>query len=232
MRAWMVVRPLSKVRQQKMDGWITKRHNRFILFIHILNNNRLKNWGIKGESSIKKTYSVSLCHLFTFYLSEKEVWEPCGVTWHFVIRLIVFPAGWSPSNLPHTQHFTTAPRPFAIFWIYGSVRTGLQRWKRMPLQDNGMKKQKSQSNCRTAMVLVCCVFHGLTSSWSHIIFFPHEMSCNKVCLSPQNCQKLLFSVSELWRVLVRMTRVIVRSLSDKISSVLLPFPCKNSRIWM
>lgn len=171
---------------------------------------------------------MSLCHLFTFYLSEKEVWEPCGVTWHFVIRLIVFPAGWSPSNLPHTQHFTTVPRPFAIFWIYGSVRTGLQRWERMPLQDNGMKKQKhTKSHSFSALCIPWFDFQLASCN-----LFPHEMSCNKVLLSPQNSQKLLFSVSELWCVLDRMTQVIVRSLSDKISSVLLPFPCKNSRIWM
>lgn len=88
--------------------------------------------------------------------------------------------------------------------------------------------QKSQSNCRNSFRVLC---YGLTSIWSRV-FSPHEISLNKVRLSPQNCQKLLFSVSKRWSVLVGMTQVIMRSLAHKISSVRLAFPCKNSRIWM
>lgn len=142
-----------------------KRHNHNKLYSYTFKTTiRWILVEIKGESNGKRTYSVSLCHLSTFYLSYKEVWKPCGMTWHFVIRLIVFPAGSSPSNLPHTQHFTTAPRPFVIFWIYGSVRTGHQRGKRIHLQDNGNIENKPKAieelqKANTLTISAHCVFH-------------------------------------------------------------------------
>lgn len=154
--SWMGSRPpVTSFRNQRAEG------GELDLFEHIkgtiillFNSYKVKtkiNWKsveIKGSRKIERTYSVSLCHLSTLYLLYKEVWKPCGVTWHFVIRLIVFPAGSSPSNLPHTQHFTTAPRPFAIFWIHGSVRTGHERWKRIHLRDRGAKKKKQAKSHR------------------------------------------------------------------------------------
>lgn len=117
---------------------------------------------------------MSFCHLSTFYLSYKEVWKPCGMTWHFVIRLIVFPAGSSPSNLSHTQHFTTAPRPFVIFWIYGSVRTGHQRGKRIHLQDNESEKKQKQTKSHRGTVeeqaVSALCISLFISNCSHAIF--------------------------------------------------------------
>lgn len=159
---------------------------------------------------------MSLCHLFTFYLSEKEVWEPCGVTWHFVIRLIVFPAGWSPSNLPHTQHFTAAPRPFAIFWIYGSVRTGLQRWKRMPLQDNGKKKQKHTKS------------HGVTAEQQQFQCAVYSAGWLPVglmqCFSPWNVSEQSWSQSpKLSETFVFCLRAVTRSGPSDASNREKPF---------
>lgn len=127
----------------------------------------------------------------------------------------------------HTLNTSRLHRGLSLFSEFmGQWELGSRDGRECPFKTMEWKNK----NTPKVTVLARCVFHGLTSSWSNL--FPHEMSRNKVRLSPQNCQKLLFSVSELWRVLVRMTQVIVRSLSDKISSVLLPFPCKNSRIWM
>lgn len=74
-------------------------------------------WCYRNKTSFTKELFPQICfHFFILYLSYKEVWEPCGVIWHFVIRLIKFPAGSSPSNLPHrhtTPHECT--RAFHVF---------------------------------------------------------------------------------------------------------------------
>lgn len=45
--------------------------------------------------------SPSICH-------TRRSGNPVGLMWHFVIRLIMFPAGSSPSNHPHRH--TTPPK--------------------------------------------------------------------------------------------------------------------------
>lgn len=52
--------------------------------------------------------------------------------------------------------------------------------------------QKSQSNCRKAAVLVRCVFHGLTSSWSHVIFFPMNCLVTKFVSVPKTVRNFCF----------------------------------------
>lgn len=80
----------------------------------------------EGENS---TCSQSCRHSFTLYLSYKEVQKPWGGIWHFVIRLIMFPAGPSPPNLPHTH--ATACDCIRFFYFLLSLRVTENWTKRM-----------------------------------------------------------------------------------------------------
>lgn len=81
--------------------------------------NGTETWGEKRHiAEDKRQFSCSWWrrHFFSLYLSNKAVWRPCGLIWHLVIRLIMFPAGWSPSNLSH-RHTTPCDcnRTFLLF---------------------------------------------------------------------------------------------------------------------
>lgn len=87
--------------------------------------------------------SPSICH-------TRRSGNPVGLMWHFVIRLIMFPAGSSPSNHPH-RHTTpreNASGPCTLFSEF------MGQWeldvkdvdKAGPTQQFGGKKEKFKEN--------------------------------------------------------------------------------------
>lgn len=107
---------------------------------------------LRGES---RACSQSCRHPFTLYLSYVEVWKPCGVIWHFVIRLIMFPAGSSPSNLRNARtHTRTAPGPIHFSWVYGSVKNWTPRMQKGlgRISTTYMARVKKQKKQRTGCI--------------------------------------------------------------------------------
>lgn len=187
-------------------------------------------------------------HFFSLYLSNEAGGRPCGLIWHLVIRLIMFPAGWSPSNLSH-RHTTPCDciRTILLFlfsvpffsnlWLYGSLRTERQGCRKGKTH-TAVEKHKRKMNVR--MVCFVNIMTRVFKSKMYDAASTHAQFARCPMLSVIFlCSKTdakNFSVSTRlfvkWFSCASDARSCETHFFGKISPVLPPFPPKKPRIWL